>query len=171
MITAYRWTDGRIIRRARYGNRIARHQRCCCNLTMCCGRRFPVGPTPLHYSSQMKWTLTDVEDCPCIEGIEIILEWDNIAGWVGTGPGGGDCALLSARWKLNCGETPDDWSISLEGPTACVMTPQPAHPVPGQGSCDLVFLPFTNLLMTGIGCCDGDMSGSGEISGIIEEVI
>lgn len=149
-------------------NQLAMDLRCCCTGT-CCGRNFPPGPTPLHYSDTMNLTLTDVTDCPCINGIVIPLTWSGgLPGWSGTGPGGA-CALLNETWVLRCGQTCGDWELDMLGPTACVLTPDPVSANDVGCSCNPVSLAFSGMDLTGVGCCDGDISGAGSISATIAE--
>lgn len=144
---------------------------CCCPVEGCCDRLEPPGATPEHLPTTFTLTITDVADCGCVDGLMITLTWDAIAqAWKGTGPGGGACALLSEEWTLDCSTAEGggtSWILAMAQVTSCIQTPLPALANAGF-TCNPVRLEF-DIHVDGIGCCDGAMSGSGDIHVVVEE--
>ena len=144
---------------------------CCCGGD-CCDRLYPPGATPAHLPETLTLTITSVTDCGCVDGTVITLTWDvTFNAWLGTGPGGGACALLSEEWRVSCSINPDATSscqnlqLSIGGVTSCIMSP--AFPLVGC-SCNPISLEY-DVNVSGLGCCDGSMDGSGTITVAVTE--
>lgn len=147
----YRHSNGSILR-----------VRCCCDDLCGCTPALP---------ETLRMTIANVTDCGCVDAVVIDLVWDPLGPyWEGTGPGGGACAALSETFRLLCDDTVtpagcDQYQLTMVGNTAC----NAVTTGPDACTCDPYTATFT-LIVDGLGCCDGAMSGSGVFEVTIEEV-
>jgi hypothetical protein len=141
-------------------------EECCCVSVPCCDRALP---------RTLTLSLTNTADCPCIDGVSILLVWDAAdSAWIGTGAGGfGTCTVDTAEWRLVCssdGVPPVDcldFKLILNGPVGgggCIV----ADDFAATGcTCEPLFLHFT-INASGIGCCNA-IPGNGTITAIVTE--
>lgn len=136
---------------------------CCCGgvIVACCDRALP---------EVLTLSLANTADCPCIDGMSIVLTWDQVDGvWSGFGPGGfGTCTVDSAEWRLSCGGTDcSGFTLNLNGPNGgggCISVTDTTNP---GCTCDPLVLEFT-INASGIGCCNA-IPGAGTITATVTE--
>lgn len=142
----YLWNDTILVNQD-HGDKIAADQACCCTGTGCC----PGLPT----TATLQLVVTNVSDCGCADGLAVTLTYDGtLQCWVGTGPGGGGCGLLSVTWRLCCVTASlgcGGYQLSESG-GVCISTPTMSDP--DTCACDPLHLEF-DMTFTGLGCCDG----------------
>jgi hypothetical protein len=138
---------------------------CCCQegvTVACCDRALPL---------ELTLSLTNAADCPCIDGMSIVLVWDETDSvWTGVGPGGfGTCTADTARWRLSCGGIDcSGFALTMDstapGSGSCISVTDTANV---GCTCDPLVLEFT-INASGIGCCNA-IPGAGTITAVVTE--
>jgi hypothetical protein len=143
---------------------------CCCS--GCCSRPAVNSGQPNALPETLTATFTNVSTCGCADGFVLTLTWSASEGvWIGTGPGG-TCGLRGETFRLACSDATcasgvgcRTFKFTIVGLTSCLNVSKCAD---AGCTCSPISLTFSDISLSGLGCCDG-FPGSGVITVTITE--